>query len=179
MQMRKLEKEGMEARKKGKRELVVCICVCQQRRDISLYVCFIFFSYGRKQFPREALNAGADLGKPLSQPGAASACCCGIVNNTVTTTTPSNANAATIAITPNDVILLFILSSSILFYLGLKHFPLLLSKDLLTAGPLSHPASASCSGIVTANVITTTPSTPSAATMAIMAIDIVFSSFEW
>jgi hypothetical protein len=51
MQMRKLEKEGMEARKKGKRELVVCIYVRQQRRDISLYVCFIFFYYGRKHFP--------------------------------------------------------------------------------------------------------------------------------
>jgi hypothetical protein len=68
---------------------------------------------------------------------------------------------------------------SILFYLGLKHLPLLLSKDLLTAGPLSHPASASCTGIViTANNITT-PSTPNAATKAIIAIDTVLSSFEW
>jgi hypothetical protein len=60
---------------------------------------FFLSSYGRKQFPLEALNAGADRGKPFSQPGAASACCCsGIVTATVTTTTPSNANAATSAI---------------------------------------------------------------------------------
>ncbi len=67
-----------------------------------LLFCFLFsilFCYGRKQFPREALNAGADRGKPFSQPGAASACCCsGIVTATVTTTTPSNATAATSAI---------------------------------------------------------------------------------
>jgi hypothetical protein len=61
--------------------------------------------YGRKQRPCEALNAGADRGKPFSQPGAASACCCsGIVNATVTTTTPSNAIAATMAISVIDVI---------------------------------------------------------------------------
>jgi hypothetical protein len=44
--------------------------------------------------------------------------------------------------------------SAIPFYLGLKHFPLLPSKDLLTAGPLSHPASGA---IVTTTITTTTP----------------------
>jgi hypothetical protein len=42
------------------------------------------------------------------------------------------------------------------------------------AAPLSHPASACCTGIVTATVTTTTtPSNASAATMAIIAIDVV------
>ena len=77
-------------------------CVCQK---VSLSVCVILF-YGRKQFPREALNAGADRGKPFSQPGAASACCCGIVTTASTITTPSNASAATMVIAANDVILL-------------------------------------------------------------------------
>ncbi|MGH9926677.1 MAG: hypothetical protein ACRD5B_15000, partial [Nitrososphaeraceae archaeon] len=71
----------MGARNKGKRELVVCICVHQQRRDISLDVCFIFFYYGRKHFPFEALNGGDDARKPFSH--AASASC----NGNITTLT--------------------------------------------------------------------------------------------
>jgi hypothetical protein len=62
----------MEARKKRKRELVVCIYVRQQRRDISLYICFIFFYYGRKHFPFKALNGSDDAEKPLSHPTSAS-----------------------------------------------------------------------------------------------------------
>lgn len=70
--MRKLEKGEMGARKKGKMEPVVCIRVRQQRRDISFYVCFIFFYYGRKHFPFEALNSGDDARKPLLHPASAS-----------------------------------------------------------------------------------------------------------
>jgi hypothetical protein len=70
---------------------------------VRLYVSAIL-SYGRKQFPLEALNAGADRGKPFSQPGAASACCSGIVTATNTITTPSNASAATIAIIAMDAV---------------------------------------------------------------------------
>ena len=46
--------------------------------------------------------------------------------------------------------------------------------------PPAHPlASACCSGIVTATVTTTTPNSPSAATIAIIAIDVVVFSCEW
>jgi hypothetical protein len=57
-----------------------------------------------KHRPFEELNAGADCGKPFSQPGAASACCSCMVVATVTITTPSTASAATIAITANVVL---------------------------------------------------------------------------
>ena len=61
----------------------------------------------------------------------------------------------------------------ILFYLGWKHRPFEALNAVLGAPPLSHPASASCSGIMTATVTTTTPSNASAATMAIIAMDVV------
>jgi hypothetical protein len=68
-------------------------------------VCLVYsLFYGRKHRPCEALNAAADLGKPFSQPGAASACCSGMVT-IVTVTTPSNASAATIAIMAIDTFL--------------------------------------------------------------------------
>ncbi len=73
--------------------------------------CVFFFSilsYPRKQRPFEALIAGADRGKPFSQPGAASACCCvGRVVTASTTKTPSNAIAATAAIIAIDTFLSF------------------------------------------------------------------------
>ncbi|MDQ3853350.1 MAG: hypothetical protein M3299_11000 [Thermoproteota archaeon] len=71
----------MGARNKGKRELVVSTYIRQQRRDISLHMCFIFFYYGRKHFPFEALNSGDDARKPLSH--AASTSC----NGNITTLT--------------------------------------------------------------------------------------------
>jgi hypothetical protein len=49
--------------------------------------------------------------------------------------------------------------------------------EALAAILVRHPlASASCNGIVTATVITTTPSNANAATIAIIAIVVVFSS---
>jgi hypothetical protein len=63
--------------------------------------------------------------------------------------------------------------SAILFYLGWKHRPFEALNAVPEAAPLSHPASACCTGIVTATVTTTTPSNASAATMAIIAIDVV------
>jgi hypothetical protein len=76
-------------------------------------LCVILFYYGRKHRPCEALNAGADLGKPFSQPGAASACCScsGIVTATITTTIPSTASAATMAIIAIDVFVVVLLIS--------------------------------------------------------------------
>ena len=63
-------------------------------------VCLVYsLFYGRKHRPCEALNAGADLGKPFSQPGATSACCWSGIETTVIATTPNNASAATMAIT--------------------------------------------------------------------------------
>ena len=62
---------------------------------------------------------------------------------------------------------------AILFYLGWKHRPFEALTAVLGAPPLSHPASASCSGIVTSTVTTTTPNNASAATTAIIAIDVV------
>ncbi len=138
--------------------------------EILLFILFLLFSYGRKHRPCEALKAGVPPGHPLAS------ACCGIVTTASTITTPSNASAASMPITAIDEVLLFILSSSILFYLGLKHLPLLFSKDLLTASPLSHPASASCVGIVITASTITTPSTPSATTMAITVIDIIVLS---
>jgi hypothetical protein len=61
---------------------------------------------------------------------------------------------------------------SILFYLGWKHRPCEALIALMMNGALSHPASASCRGTVTI-VIATTPSNASAATMAIIAIDVI------
>jgi hypothetical protein len=67
-------------------------------------LCVILFYYGRKHRPCEALNAGADLGKPFSQPGAASACCsCIGIVTIVIATTPNNASAATMAMTAIEV----------------------------------------------------------------------------
>jgi hypothetical protein len=72
---------------------------------VSLSVCVIIF-YGRKHRPCEALNAAADLGKPFSQPGAASACCsCIGMLTIVIATTPNNATAATMAIMAIDTFL--------------------------------------------------------------------------
>jgi len=70
---------------------------------VSLSVCYLF--YGRKHRPCEALNAGADPGKPFSQPGAASACCCSGIATIVIATNPSNPNAAIIAIMAMDTFL--------------------------------------------------------------------------
>ncbi len=81
---------------------------------------------------------------------------------TSTITTPSKASAATIAITPNDEILLFILFL-LFFYYGWKHRPF----EALNAVLLLHPlASASCCSGIVAIVITTTPNNASAATSA-------------
>lgn len=66
--------------------------------------CSVFVSLlyqPRKHRPFEALNAVLVLHP------TASASCCRVIVTTVTTTTPSNAIAATIAITANDVVLLF------------------------------------------------------------------------
>jgi hypothetical protein len=58
---------------------------------------------------------------------------------------------------------------------GWKHRPFEALNARLTAFPLSHPASASCNGIVTATTVTTTtPNTASADTMAITIIIVVF-----
>ena len=63
---------------------------------------------------------------------------------------------------------------SILFYLGWKRRPFeALNALLLMLFPMQPLASACCRGIVTATIITTTPNNASAATMAIIAIDIV------
>jgi hypothetical protein len=57
-------------------------------------------------------------------------------------------------------------------------FPLLIAERN-KPGVLHTPlASACCNGIVSA-AITTTPRSDSAVTIAIIAIDTVFSSFEW
>jgi hypothetical protein len=52
-------------------------------------------------------------------------------------------------------------------------FALLIAEGNKPGVPHTPLASASCSGIVTATVNTTTPSNASAATMAIIAIDVV------
>jgi len=73
---------------------------------VTIFFCIpLFFSlfYQRKHRPLEELIAGADEGKPFSQPGRPSACCSGIVT-IVTATTPTNASAATIATTTNVVL---------------------------------------------------------------------------
>ena len=97
------------AREKGVGSTCLFACMCCDNR-VSLRVCFILFYYPRKHRVFEALGAGVPIGHPL-----ASACCSWIVT-IVIATTPNNASAATISITPNDVILLllslFILSSS-------------------------------------------------------------------
>jgi hypothetical protein len=66
----------------------------------------------------------------------------------------------------------FLYVFSILFYLGWKQRPFEALNAVLGAPPLSHPASASCTGTVT-TVTTTTPSNANAATIAIIAIDVV------
>src|SRR5829696_7107811 len=69
---------------------------------VTIFFCIpLFFSlfYQRKHRPLEELIAGADEGKPFSQPGRPSACCSCIVVATVTITTPNNASADTMAIT--------------------------------------------------------------------------------
>jgi hypothetical protein len=56
----------------------------------------LFFSlfYQRKHRPLEELIAGADEGKPFSQPGRPSACCSCIVTATVTIMSPPSTAAA-------------------------------------------------------------------------------------
>ncbi len=123
--------------------------------------CVFFFSilsYPRKQRPFEALNAGADWGKPFSQPGAASACrYSGIVIATATTTTPSDSSAATIAIIDIDVVV--VISPSPLY--GRKQRPFEALNGTLWLQPL---ASASC--VILTTVTTTTPSNANAVTSA-------------
>ena len=93
-------------------------------------------------------------------------------------TTPSNANVATMAITAQDVVVSVVISLSPLY--GWKQFPLELKN---ACEPFAHPAASAswCSGIVTATITTTIPSTASADTMAIMAIDTFLSCSldEW
>jgi hypothetical protein len=96
----------------------------------------------------------------------------------VTATTPSNPNAATIAIIAIDVFVVVVISLYPLY--GWKQFPL----DWKNAcEPFAHPAASAswCSGIVTATITSTIPSTATAAIMAIMAIDAFLSCSrdEW
>jgi hypothetical protein len=91
------------ARKRGGGSTCLFACVCV-KRCVSLSVCVILF-YGRKHRPCEELNAGADRGKPFSQPGAASACWCSGIATIVIATNPSNPNAAIMAITAIDTFL--------------------------------------------------------------------------
>jgi hypothetical protein len=128
---------------------------------IDVFVVVISLSsplYGWKHRSFEALAAGEVPGHPL-----ASACCSGMLT-IVIATTPSNPNANTIAITAIDVVLSIVISLSSPLY-GWKQFPL----DAKNARePFWHPAASACwcSGIVTATITTTTPSTANAATMA-------------
>ena len=66
---------------------------------------YVILFYGLKYRPCEALNAGADRGKPFSQPGAASACWCNGIATIMIATNPSNPNAAIIAIMAMDTFL--------------------------------------------------------------------------
>ena len=101
-------------------------------------------------------------------PASASACCScsGIVTATVTTTTPSNANAATMAIIVIDVFV--VISLSALYGRKQRNF-----EALGAMVPDGHPlASACCCSGMVINVIAITPNNASAATMAIIAIDV-------
>jgi hypothetical protein len=131
-------------------------------------MCVILF-YGCKHRPFEAFTATPFVN---AHPLASASC---VRVNAVTTTTPSNANAATMATTAIDVILLLSILS--LFPYGLKQRPCEALNARADCGkPFSHPASASCVGIVITASTITTPSNANAATMAIIAIVVVFSS---
>jgi hypothetical protein len=122
--------------------------------------------------PCEALAATLVL-QPL-----ASTCCIGI-ETIVITTTPNKASAATKAIITIDVFVVVVISLFPLHY-GWKQFPF----DAKNAcEPFAHPAASACwcNGIVTATITSTIPSTATAATMAIIAIDAFLSCSpdEW
>ena len=106
----------------------------------------------------------------------ASACCSEIVTATITTTTPTNPSAATMAIIAIDVFVVVVAISLSPLY-GWKQFPLEWKNG---CEPFAHPAASACwcSGIVTATITTTTPSTANAATMATTAIDVFISMLK-
>jgi hypothetical protein len=99
--------------------------------------------------------------------------CCSEIETIVIATTPSNAIAATMAIIAIDVFVVVVVISLSPFY-GWKQFPLDWKNG---CEPFWHPVACACccSGIVTATVTTTIPSTANAATMEINAIDVFIS----
>jgi hypothetical protein len=86
----------------------------------------------------------------------------------VIATTPNNASAATMAIIAIDVFVVVVISLSPLYGRKQRNF-----EALGAMVPDGHPLASACccSGMVT-NVIATTPNNASAATMAIIAIDV-------
>ena len=109
-----------------------------------------------------------------------------MVTVTVSTTIPSNASAATMAIIAIDVVVVVIWRRLEKKKRGALGYPLKQRVfEALPAGPVAgHPAprglaaSACCNGIVTATVTATTPSNPSAVTMAIT-VNVVSISKVW
>jgi len=70
------------------------------------WIISLYYDYGRKHLPCEALNATPPASQLLTEvKGLASASCSCIVTATVTITTPNIASADTMAITANVLLL--------------------------------------------------------------------------
>jgi hypothetical protein len=114
------------------------------------------------------LPAGVPTGHPLAS------ACCSEIETIVIATTPSNAIAATMAIIAIDVFVVVVVVILLSPFYGWKQFPLDWKNG---CEPFWHSVACACccSGIVTATVTTTIPSTANAATMEIIAIDVFIS----